>query len=80
MEASAKKIVEAGGRATTTSMDVRNTEEVQALVFSAVTETGRLDIMVNNGGVSYPSSIVDADPEDWRAMFETNVLALLVGC
>ena len=36
--------------------------------------------MVNNAGVSYPGSIADADPEDWRAMFETNVFALLVGC
>jgi NADP-dependent 3-hydroxy acid dehydrogenase YdfG len=30
--------------------------------------------------VSHPSKIVDADPEEWRTMFETNVLALLAGC
>ena len=46
----------------------------------AVDDTGRLDIMVNNAGVSYPAPIVDGDPEEWRAMLETNVLALLVGC
>ena len=54
--------------------------QVQALVQRAADETGRLDIMVNNAGVSYPSPIIDADPEEWRAMFETNVLALLAGC
>src|SRR6185503_3745790 len=42
--------------------------------------SGRLDIMVNNAGLSYPSPVADADPEHWRAMLETNVLALLVGC
>jgi NADP-dependent 3-hydroxy acid dehydrogenase YdfG len=45
-----------------------------------VRETGRLDIMVNNAGLSYPTPITDGDPEEWRAMLETNVLALLVGC
>jgi hypothetical protein len=29
--------------------------------------------------VSFPDPIVDADPEHWRTMLETNVLALLVG-
>ena len=55
-------------------------EQLQDLVQRALQETGRLDIMVNNAGLSYPSPIVDADPEEWREMLETNVLALLVGC
>jgi NADP-dependent 3-hydroxy acid dehydrogenase YdfG len=36
--------------------------------------------MVNNAGVSYPAPILEGDPEQWRTMLETNVLALLVGC
>jgi hypothetical protein len=36
--------------------------------------------MVNNAGLSHPEAILDADPEHWRVMLETNVLALLVGC
>jgi NADP-dependent 3-hydroxy acid dehydrogenase YdfG len=35
---------------------------------------------VNNAGLSYPRSIIDGDPEEWRVMLETNVLGLLVGC
>jgi hypothetical protein len=35
--------------------------------------------MINNAGVSHPESIVDGDPEHWRVMLETNILALLVG-
>jgi NADP-dependent 3-hydroxy acid dehydrogenase YdfG len=79
MEASRKKIEEAGGRAHVAVVDVRDPAQVQGLVDTAVRETGRLDIMVNNAGVSYPAPICEGDPEEWRAMFETNVLALLVG-
>ncbi len=80
MEASAKKIEEAGGKANVETLDVREIAQVQGLVETAVNETGRLDIMVNNAGVSFPSPILEAEPEDWRTMLETNVLGLLVGC
>ena len=61
------------------TLDVRDVEAVRELVEQAVRETGRLDVMVNNAGVSFPAPIVDGDPEEWRTMLETNVLALLVG-
>jgi NADP-dependent 3-hydroxy acid dehydrogenase YdfG len=80
MEASKERIEAAGGRATPAVADVREVSQVQALVQRATSETGRLDIMVNNAGVSYPEAILDADPEHWREMFETNVIALLAGC
>jgi NADP-dependent 3-hydroxy acid dehydrogenase YdfG len=79
MEEAQKRIREAGGRASVVALDVREPRQVQELVEGALRDTGRLDIMVNNAGVSYPAPIADADVEHWRAMLETNVLALLVG-
>jgi NADP-dependent 3-hydroxy acid dehydrogenase YdfG len=79
MEASQKKIEETGGRASVVALDVRDLQQLQDLVGTAVQDTGRLDIMVNNAGVSFPAKILEGDPEEWRTMFETNVLALLVG-
>ncbi len=79
MEESKKRIEQSGGRASVVKLDVRDVKQVQGLIARATRETGRLDIMVNNAGVSYPSPIADADPEHWREMLETNVLALLVG-
>jgi len=80
MEDSKKTIEEAGGKASVITADVRDVAQVRGLVDAAVEATGRLDIMVNNAGLSYPAAILEGDPEQWRAMYETNVLALLVGC
>jgi NADP-dependent 3-hydroxy acid dehydrogenase YdfG len=79
MEESVARIAAAGATAEAHVHDVRHVDQARALVEQAVTSTGRLDIMVNNAGVSFPGSIVDADPEHWRTMLDTNVLALLVG-
>src|SRR5262249_17492194 len=80
MEASKAGIEALGGRASIVLGNVRDIGQVGALVERASAETGQFDIMVNNAGVSYPGSIVDADPEHWREMLETNVMALLAGC
>ena len=80
MEETKRVIEQHGGNAAVVTADLRDPMQVQNLVDSAVRVTGRLDIMVNNAGLEFPSSIVDGKPEEWRAMLETNVLALLVGC
>ena len=61
-------------------MDVREEQQMAALLDAAVSEFGHVDIMVNNAGVSHPGTIADGNVEHWREMLETNVLALLVGC
>jgi NADP-dependent 3-hydroxy acid dehydrogenase YdfG len=80
MEDAATTIRAAGGGATVQTLDVRRPAEVQALVDAAVAETGRLDVMVNNAGVSFPEPILEADPDHWQTMFDTNVIGLLAGC
>src|SRR5918992_2263332 len=79
MKEAADRIAAGGGKASVVTCDVRDPAAVQGLVDAAVEGTGRLDIMVNNAGLSHPEPIVEADVEGWRAMLETNVLALLVG-
>lgn len=79
MEESVARITEGGGSAQFSVGDIRDVSVPAALVDLAVGTTGRLDIMVNNAGVSFPEPILEADPEHWRTMLETNVLALLVG-
>jgi NADP-dependent 3-hydroxy acid dehydrogenase YdfG len=79
MDESGTRIEKDGGRATVVTLDVRDVAQLRELVRRAARETGRLDVMVNNAGLSYPAPILTGDPEEWRTMLETNVLALLVG-
>ncbi len=80
MIASVERIKAAGGSAEAHVVNVRVPGEVATLVEEAASSSGRLDIMVNNAGVSYPEPITTGDPEHWREMLETNVLGLLAGC
>jgi len=73
-------ISEEGGTSTVVTSDLRDTDQISELIAQAVTDTERLDIMVNNAGLEFPASIIDGNVDDWRAMLDTNILALLVGC
>src|SRR5262245_28857480 len=65
MEESRARIEGVGGRGAVIELGVRDVRQVQELVARAVRDTGRLDIMINNAGLSYPTPIVDGDPEEW---------------
>lgn len=54
--------------------DLRDVAQVRALVDAAVDATVRLDIMINNAGLSFPASILDGEPEEWRAMLENDTI------
>ncbi|HUA27780.1 MAG TPA: SDR family NAD(P)-dependent oxidoreductase [Streptosporangiaceae bacterium] len=72
-------VTAAGGAATAVAADLRDGGAVEGLVDRAMADTGRLDVMVNNAGVSFGGALVDGDPQQWREMLEVNVLALAVG-
>ena len=55
--------------------DVTSPDSVKALAHEVGDE---LHVLVNNAGGAYGSSPVEsADPEEWRAMYDVNVLGLL---
>jgi NADP-dependent 3-hydroxy acid dehydrogenase YdfG len=72
-------IARSGGVATAVVADLREPGAIADLVDRAVADTERLDVMVNNAGVSRGGSLADGDPAQWREMLEVNVLALAVG-
>lgn len=80
LDESVTRIAAGGGRGTAVVHDVRDVGQVEDLIGRAQRDTGRLDIMVNNAGLSHPAPITMGNAEEWRAMLETNILALLVGC
>jgi NADP-dependent 3-hydroxy acid dehydrogenase YdfG len=70
----------ADGRAMVRALDVRDDKAMARLMDDAVTEFGRVDIMLNNAGVSHRGGISGGDVEKWREIIETNLLATLIGC
>ncbi len=79
LEDTTAMLAKAGGTATAVAAELRDPGAVQGLIDRAMADTGQLDVMVNNAGVSYRSSVADGDPEAWREMLEVNVLAVAVG-
>jgi NADP-dependent 3-hydroxy acid dehydrogenase YdfG len=66
-----------GGRTLVVSCDVTDEEQAHDLVRRAVEEFGRIDILVNNAGVMLLSTVSKGLSDQWRQMFEVNVLGLL---
>jgi NADP-dependent 3-hydroxy acid dehydrogenase YdfG len=53
--------------------DVRDEDDVDALVETAVDAFGGLDVLVNNAGLARGGSIEDMTTEEYRTMMDTNV-------
>ncbi|HYY57560.1 MAG TPA: SDR family oxidoreductase [Pyrinomonadaceae bacterium] len=70
------------GEARVTGMvcDVRDYEEVRALVKHTVEELGGVDILVNNAGIGLFGRVEDLSPEDFRAVLETNLFGVFYCC
>jgi len=66
-----------GGKAIAVECDVTDEEQAHDLVRRAVVEFGRIDILVNNAGVMLLSTVGKGLSDQWRQMFEVNVMGLL---
>ncbi len=74
VEAVAKAIRDAGGKAEARTLDVTDAAAVDQLAADVVRAHGRLEILVNSAGTSYIAPVVLGDPARARAVLETNLL------
>jgi NADP-dependent 3-hydroxy acid dehydrogenase YdfG len=68
---------ELGEGALAVPTDVTDHAACESLVSRAAEGFGSVDILVANAGLGLNGSIIDGEPEDWRKMFEVNVLGVL---
>lgn len=73
------EIKEAGGEATCIETDVKHKADLVRLVNTAVERYGRLDVLVNNAGVSQLSRIDELDTDGWEDMIDINLKGTLYG-
>jgi len=79
-EEAAATIVASGGQAIGTRTDVADEESVQAMVAAAVAAFDGIDVLVNNAGLHLGkyNSTLDLSVEDWRRIFDVNVLGAVI--
>src|ERR1700759_256358 len=80
-EAVGQKVVEEilaqGGDAAFIAADVDNETHVSQMIEFAVKKYGRLDLAVNNAGISNETKTIgDSDPAKFQAMLQTNVMGV----
>jgi NADP-dependent 3-hydroxy acid dehydrogenase YdfG len=71
------EVTREGAKAVAVECDVTDEEQAHDLVHRAVEEYGRIDILVNNAGVMLLSTVGKGLSDQWRQMFEVNVMGLL---
>ena len=62
----------AGGDAHVVHLDVTDVASIKSAVAHAETETGTLDILINNSGVSTTQKLTDVTPDDYDFVMDTN--------
>jgi acetoin reductase-like protein len=73
----AREIAKVGGTAASVAVDVRDQEQVQRMIDTAVERFGGLDILVNNAGVGKIIPFLETTATDWDFMFDINCKGLL---
>lgn len=72
------EITSGGGKAVAVKGDVSNPAEAQGIIDAAISNYGRLDILVNNSGVYEFGPIEAVTPDHFHRQFNINVLGLLL--
>jgi 3-oxoacyl-[acyl-carrier protein] reductase len=73
LEATASEVRALGRKALAIAADVSSAEEVNRLVDGVVREWGRLDVLVNNAGVTRDGLVMRMSEEDWDTVLATDL-------
>ena len=73
------RIKAAGGDSTYLVTDVKKRDDVDNLIKRACNHYGRLDVIINNAGISHLSRIDELQVEDWEEMIDVNLKGVLYG-
>ncbi len=72
----AAKIAGTGGQALTLKGDVSSREDCQNLAEKTIAKFKKIDILINNAGITRDNIVARMKPEEWQQVIDTN----LTGC
>jgi len=75
-----KVVADLGQRAIAVAADVRDREQLDAMVAATIDKFGSLEILVNNAGILRDRSFKKMSQEDWQAVIDTNLTGVFNSC
>ena len=78
LETVVAEIVAAGGKAHAHRVDVASRESIEALISSVVTAHGRIDVLVNNAGITRDNLLLRMKPAEWDDVIATNLTSVFI--
>jgi NAD(P)-dependent dehydrogenase (short-subunit alcohol dehydrogenase family) len=76
MDANVKELTDAGFEASGYVADLSDESAVQRLVDAVVAKYGRIDVLVNNAGISQKVTVADMTLDDMKRIFNVNLFGL----
>jgi NAD(P)-dependent dehydrogenase (short-subunit alcohol dehydrogenase family) len=69
----AEELKKLGVKAIALACDVRSQASVQQAIDATLTQFGRIDVLINNAGISWGAPVEEMRLEDWTKVIETNL-------
>ncbi len=67
-----------GGRAIALKANVANSDEVDQLIAKTMEKFGRIDVLVNNAGITRDTLLLRMKLEDWQAVIDLNLTGVFL--
>ena len=77
-EAVVAEIAAAGGRAWAHQANVAEEEQVEAMVKAVLAKEGRLDVLVNNAGITRDGLLMRMKTADWQSVIDLNLTGVFL--
>lgn len=67
-----------GGEAIALQADVSQADQVDATIKATIGKFGRIDVLVNNAGITRDTLLLRMKPEDWQAVIDLNLTGVFL--
>jgi NAD(P)-dependent dehydrogenase (short-subunit alcohol dehydrogenase family) len=69
----AEELQQLGVKAIAMGCDVKDPSSIQEMVDATLSQFGRIDVLINNAGISWGAPVEEMRLEDWNKVIETNL-------